>query len=199
MANFITILRIVASPVFVLFMIRSNENPAYRYLALAVFIFGSLTDWADGFIARKTNTVTRFGIVADPLADRIFIGTALVTLYAMRILPFVFMVVVLGRDLIMALGYPFIGKLDRDTVAVHWTGKVATAILFVALTCLVLSSAPHDGARFGFEGFKFSDVLEWQTYGLWLFVVGMFWSIVSGIIYVSRTVFLLYSGTRGRF
>ncbi len=199
MANFITILRIVASPVFVALMVRSNANPAARYAALGVFMFGALTDWADGFIARKTNTVTRFGIVADPLADRIFIGTALVTLYLMRILPFVFLIVVLGRDLIMAIGYPFIGKIDRDTVAVHWTGKLATAILFVALTLLTLSSAPHEGARLGFEGFKFFDFLEWQTYGLWFFVMGMFWSVVSGTVYILRTIKILDIGSRGRF
>lgn len=191
MANFLTVLRIIVCPFFVWAMVLSNSNSSYRYVALALFMFGAVTDWADGFVARHTNTVSKFGVTADPLADRIFIGTTIVTLYAMRILPLVFLIIVLGRDVLMALGYPLIGKIDPSKVAVHWTGKVATATLFAGLSCLVMSPAPHTGGRVGFSGFQFSSLTSWQTYGLWLFAIGMCWSIVSAGIYVSRVIELL--------
>lgn len=190
MANFITMLRVAVTPLFVVFMVLSNSHPGFRYAALAVFIFGAVTDWADGFVARRTDSVSEFGKTADPLADRLFIGATLVTLYAMRILPLLFLVLVLGRDIVMALGYPIIGKIDKSKIAVHWTGKVATAVLFVSLACLTMSPAPHAGSRVGFSGFQWASGTSWQTYGLWLFAVGIFWSLLSGGIYVSRAIAL---------
>lgn len=194
MANFLTVLRILVTPLFAVFMVQSNSHPYYRYVALAIFVFGAATDWADGFVARRTHTISKFGITADPLADRLFIGVTLITLYSMRILPLLFLVVVLGRDVIMAAGYPFIGKIDPSKVAVHWTGKVATATLFVALGCLVLSPAPHAGSRVGFAGFDWWSFTSWQTYGLWLFAIGAVWSLVAAGIYISRAIAAVREG-----
>ncbi|PKQ28932.1 MAG: hypothetical protein CVT63_00375 [Candidatus Anoxymicrobium japonicum] len=188
LANIITLARIAITPPFVIFMVMSNSHPGYRYAALALFAFGAFTDWLDGQVARRTESVSNFGKTADPLADRLFIGATIITLYAMRMLPLAFMVIVLGRDVLMAAGYPFLGKIDPDKIAVHWSGKVATAILFVALICLVLPKAPHIGSLTGFSGYSFTSGASWQTYGLWLFIVGMAWSLYSGAIYVKRAL-----------
>lgn len=190
MANFITMLRVAVTPGFVVFMLLSYSHPNLKYVAFGIFLFGALTDWADGFVARRTDSVTEFGKTADPLADRIFIGATLITLYAMRILPLPFLVLVLGRDIIMALGYPIIGKIDPTKIAVHWTGKVATAVLFVALGLLTLSPALHAGSYFSFCGYPFTEWVAWQTCGLWLFAVGIVWSWISGGIYISRALAL---------
>jgi len=190
MANFLTMLRIAVTPAFVVLMLQSSSHPSYKYIALALFLFGAATDWADGFVARRTDSVSKFGITADPLADRIFIGATVVTLYAIGTLPLLFMVIILGRDVIMALGYPILGKIDPTKIAVHWTGKVATATLFVALGLLILS-ASTSGNKYTFEGYQFFSSTSWQTYGLWLFVIGMCFSLVAAGIYVSRAVALL--------
>jgi len=190
MANFLTMLRIAVTPAFVVLMLQSSSHPSYKYIALALFLFGAATDWADGFVARHTDSVSKFGITADPLADRIFIGATVITLYAIGTLPLLFMVIILGRDLIMALGYPILGKIDPTKIAVHWTGKVATATLFVALGLLILS-ASTSGNKYTFEGYQFFSSTSWQTYGLWLFVIGMCFSLVAAGIYVSRAVALL--------
>jgi cardiolipin synthase len=190
MANFLTMLRIAVTPAFVVLMLQSSSHPSYKYIALALFLFGAATDWADGFVARHTDSVSKFGITADPLADRIFIGATVITLYAIGTLPLLFMVIILGRDLIMALGYPILGKIDPTKIAVHWTGKVATATLFVALGLLILSGSTS-GNKFTFEGYQFFSSTSWQTYGLWLFVIGMCFSLVAAGIYVSRAVALL--------
>ena len=190
MANFLTMLRIAVTPAFVVLMLQSSSHPSYKYIALALFLFGAATDWADGFVARHTDSVSKFGITADPLADRIFIGATVITLYAIGTLPLLFMVIILGRDVIMALGYPILGKIDPTKIAVHWTGKVATATLFVALGLLILS-ASTSGNKYTFEGYQFFSSTSWQTYGLWLFVIGMCFSLVAAGIYVSRAVALL--------
>jgi cardiolipin synthase len=193
MANFLTMLRIAVTPAFVVLMLKSDSHPSFKYIALALLIFGAATDWADGFIARRTKTVSKFGIIADPLADRIFIGAALIALYIRGILPLLFLVIVLGRDILMALGYPVLGKIDPSKIAVHWTGKVATAILFVALGLLILTPSPS-GSRLTFEGYQFFSWSSWQTYGLWLFIIGIFFSIISAGVYASRAVALIREG-----
>jgi CDP-diacylglycerol--glycerol-3-phosphate 3-phosphatidyltransferase len=191
LANIVTMLRVFMTPLFVVFMVMGNTNTDFRYAALAVFVFGAITDWVDGQVARRMNIVTKFGVMVDPLADRLFIGATIITLYAMRMLPLLFLIVILGRDLLMVLGYPFIRKIDPEKVAVHITGKLATAILFFALGCLILAPAPHTGSYTGFSGYAFTDPATWQFWGLWLFVVGAVFSLVSAGIYISRVMELL--------
>ena len=190
MANFLTMLRIAVTPAFVVLMLQSPSHPSYKYIALVLFLFGAATDWADGFVARHTDSVSKFGITADPLADRIFIDATVITLYAMGILPLLFLVIILGRDVIMALGYPILGKIDPTKIAVHWTGKVATATLFVALGLLILSPSTS-GNKVTFEGYQFFSWTSWQTYGLWLFMIGMCFSLIAAGIYISRAIALL--------
>ena len=195
LANIVTMLRVAFTPLFIAFMVMSNSHTGYRYAALGVFVFGAVTDWVDGQVARRMKIVSQFGIVVDPLADRLFIGATMITLYAMRMLPLLFLVIVLGRDLLMVLGYPFIRKIDASKVTVHMTGKVATATLFVALSVLILAPPPHQGSYFSFSGYSFTTFSSWQTWGLWLFVIGIALSLISAGIYVSRVVELLRAET----
>ena len=190
LANIVTFLRVALLPLFIVFMVLSKDSTSYRIAAAFVFGVGAATDWFDGQIARRTKTVSKFGVMVDPLADRLFIGGALITLYCLHILPLLFLVIVLGRDILMAAGYPFIRKIDASKVAVHWTGKVATATLFAAIGCLILS-IPTGTSWVGFAGFNFGDFGTWETWGLWLFVIGMVWSLVSAGIYVKRVAALL--------
>ena len=191
MANFLTVLRILATPAFIIVMALSDAHPGFRWIAFLIFGFAAWTDWADGFVARHTNSVSEIGKTLDPLADRLFIGASIIALYAMRILPLLFLVVVVGRDVLMALGYPLVGKVDKTKIAVHWTGKVATAVLFAALLLLILTPGPHQGSYWSFQGYAFTDPTNVQFYGLWLFVVGMGWSITSAVVYGKRVLELL--------
>ncbi|HEY5530476.1 MAG TPA: CDP-diacylglycerol--glycerol-3-phosphate 3-phosphatidyltransferase [Candidatus Anoxymicrobiaceae bacterium] len=197
LANIVTLLRVFMTPVFVVFMVLSNTNNAFMYAALAVFVFGAVTDWFDGQIARRMNIVSQFGIMVDPLADRLFIGATLITLYVMGFIPLLFMILILGRDLLMVAGYPFVKKIDASKVAVHWTGKVATATLFVALSMLILSPRPGTGFQAGFNGYSFTTWSSWQTWGLWVFMAGTVLSLLSGGIYVARVIQLLREEKEG--
>ena len=197
LANIVTLLRVFMTPLFVVFMVLSNTSTGFKYAALGVFAFGAVTDWFDGQIARRMNIVSQFGIMVDPLADRLFIGATLITLYVMGFIPLLFMVLVLGRDLLMVAGYPFVKKIDASKVAVHWTGKVATATLFVALGMLILSPRPGTGFQAGFNGYSFTTWSSWLTWGLWLFIVVAALSLLSGGVYVARVIQLLREEKEG--
>ena len=79
--NALTLVRLLLVPVFGYFLlVEDGQNETYRYIAGLIFIFASITDWVDGYLARKMNVVTSFGKIADPIADKALTGVALVGL-----------------------------------------------------------------------------------------------------------------------
>ncbi|HED07991.1 MAG TPA: CDP-diacylglycerol--glycerol-3-phosphate 3-phosphatidyltransferase [Ignavibacteria bacterium] len=99
--NQLTILRIILTPVF-LFLFLSND-PVYNQIALAVFIIAALTDWYDGWLARKFNYITNWGKFWDPLADKILTSTAFFGFYIINILPLWMVIVIVARDFIITI------------------------------------------------------------------------------------------------
>ena len=97
--NQLTILRIILTPVF-LFLFLSN-NPVYNQIALAVFIIAALTDWYDGWLARKFNYITNWGKFWDPLADKILTSTAFIGFYIIDVIPLWMVIVILCRDFVI--------------------------------------------------------------------------------------------------
>ena len=78
--NFLTILRMCMVPVFVIFLLADVLGPSDQYVAAALFILASMTDWLDGYLARKNHQVTVFGKFMDPLADKLLVCSALICL-----------------------------------------------------------------------------------------------------------------------
>ena len=110
-ANKITILRILAVPAFVVAVLYySPENEYLRTVALGIFLFATISDLVDGYIARRFHQKTRLGSILDPLADKILLISAFICLFIMRAdfgfvqLPFWLLVVVISRDLILLFG-----------------------------------------------------------------------------------------------
>jgi CDP-diacylglycerol--glycerol-3-phosphate 3-phosphatidyltransferase len=140
--------------------------------ALGLFIGAALTDFLDGQIARRTNTITEFGKIVDPLADRLLVISALVVLMARQFMPLWMGILIVSRDVIMLAGAPIVGIKEPDKIAVHWTGKVATALLFLSLCFFIL---------WGRKGYL-------QPVGFWLFLPGILFSYISGLIYLYRGI-----------
>ncbi|MEK6693258.1 MAG: CDP-alcohol phosphatidyltransferase family protein, partial [Nitrospirota bacterium] len=92
--NTITLLRILLIPVFILLLI--SPNPFNALAAAFVFTIASLTDWLDGYIARKSGQVTKLGILLDPIADKLLIAAALILLVDMDKIPSWIAVVIIG-------------------------------------------------------------------------------------------------------
>ena len=110
--NYITLFRIVLIPFFVYLMIYG-----YSRAALLVFVIACVTDALDGMIARLTNQITVLGAFLDPMADKLLILSAFVTLVFMNMLPVWLVIVVVSRDIILVLG----------AVAIYFTGHHFTA------------------------------------------------------------------------
>ncbi len=187
-ANFFTCLRIILIPVVLwLISIMSKETVgAAHYWALGVFLFAASTDFIDGQIARRTNTISEFGKLADPLADRLLIISVLIALMWRSFLPVWMGILIVGRDVLMLVGAPAIGINDkevREKLAVHWTGKAATALLFTSICIFILLNLPEKSGA-GFFG-------KVNPAGFAIFCAGIVFSYVSGFIYIRRGIKLI--------
>jgi CDP-diacylglycerol--glycerol-3-phosphate 3-phosphatidyltransferase len=134
--NALTILRFAAIPVFVWLYLEAGDGPAW---GAGIFFAGAaLTDQVDGYLARRWRVQSRFGIVADPLADRLMIGTAVVLMWATGRIPLVAAAIVLARDLVLVLGYRLLAPRGFE-LEITFLGKLATWILYAALGLLLVT------------------------------------------------------------
>ncbi|MDD3717069.1 MAG: CDP-diacylglycerol--glycerol-3-phosphate 3-phosphatidyltransferase [Actinomycetota bacterium] len=188
-ANFFTCLRIILIPVILwLISIMSRQvSDSAHYWALGVFLFAASTDFIDGQIARRTNTISEFGKLVDPFADRLLVISVLVALMWRGFLPIWMGALIVSRDVLMLIGAPIVGINDREVrekLAVHWTGKAATAMLFVSICLFITWNVPEPVGGGGF----FTRV---NPAGFVIFCAGIVFSYVSGYIYLRRGIKLL--------
>ena len=162
--NALTLARFVAIPVFAWLYVRAGDGAAWG--AGVFFAAAALTDQLDGYLARRWEVQSDFGKVADPLADRLMIGTAVVLLWATGRIPALTALVVLGRDLALVLGYKLLAPRGLE-LEVTFLGKLATWILYAAL-CFVLVTE---------EG------TVWPLVVLW---IGVAFALVAAAQYVAR-------------
>jgi CDP-diacylglycerol--glycerol-3-phosphate 3-phosphatidyltransferase len=131
-ANGLTALRLVLIPVFVALAVGSGMvEPGLRMLACATFFVASLTDFVDGWIARAWDLVTSFGKVADPIADKLLTGTALVLLSWYHRLPWWVTVLILVRELGVT-GLRF-WVIRHGVIPASRGGKIKTALQILAI------------------------------------------------------------------
>lgn len=132
--NAITAVRLAGLPVFV-WLATAGEAPL---VALLVLVAIGATDWVDGYVARRFDQVSRLGILADPLVDRLLVITTGVTLLVMGLLPLWLLVAVVVRD-VLVVGGALLLFGGIPPIPVTRTGKAATATLLLALPLLLLS------------------------------------------------------------
>jgi CDP-diacylglycerol--glycerol-3-phosphate 3-phosphatidyltransferase len=138
--NWITIGRILLIPVFMVALLASV--PGGDWLALGVFTLAALTDKLDGYIARSRGVTTTFGIFLDPLADKLMISAALISLVQLgRLAAWVAMVIIAREFLVSGLRM-LAATQDRVIAASQW-GKVKTAVQVVAVMALIVDNPPH--------------------------------------------------------
>jgi len=162
--NALTLARLVLIPVFVALMLGSDDG--YSWPAAIVFAVAGVTDQIDGFLARRWQVESRFGKVADPLADRLMIDAAVVMLWVEDRLPLAALLVVLVRDVLLVGGYRFVVPRGYD-FEVNFLGKLATWVLYAALA---LAMVTHDGT----------------SWPLWLFWIGVALAVLAGAQYLVK-------------
>jgi CDP-diacylglycerol--glycerol-3-phosphate 3-phosphatidyltransferase len=162
--NALTLLRFAAIPVFAWLYLDVGDGPAWG--AGIFFAAAAFTDQVDGYLARRWHVESRFGTVADPLADRLMIGTAVVLLWIQGRLPLAAMLIVLARDLVLVLGYKLVVPRGY-TFEVSFLGKLATWIMYAALCFVIVTD----------EGTEWPLVIFWIGVGL---------AVVAAVAYVLR-------------
>jgi CDP-diacylglycerol--glycerol-3-phosphate 3-phosphatidyltransferase len=160
--NALTVLRLVAIPVFIVLMLGTDGEGSYALAGL--FAAAALTDQVDGYLARRWHVESEFGKFADPLADRLMIDSAVLLLCLDGRLPWLALVIVLGRDALLIGGYRLVKDRGYEFY-VSLPGKIATWVLFAAITGVIASDKGTD----------------WP---LWLFWIGVALALVAAVLYV---------------
>jgi len=132
--NIISFLRLASVPVFVYLFVTGREEAA-----VILYGVGASSDFLDGYIARRTGSVTELGRLLDPLADRIFIVALSVALVARGTLPWWLAAAVVARDLVVLSVFPWLERRKVERIRVNFVGKSATAALPFGLTWLAIS------------------------------------------------------------
>lgn len=132
--NVISVMRLVLIPVFAVLMLQGQHAAALIVVALS-----SVSDWADGYIARKFNQVSELGKTLDPIADRCFIVVTLGVFVVKDMIPWGLFTVVLARDLVMVVLVALIARAGYPPLAVTIVGKAATLFLLFAFPLYIVS------------------------------------------------------------
>ncbi len=132
--NVLTLLRIVAVPVIVVALL--DETPNGDALAAGVFALAAATDGLDGYIARSRNSVTTFGKLMDPLADKLLVTAALVSLVSLDRLAAWVAMVIIAREFAVT-GLRALAAERGIVIAASWMGKVKTVLQIAAIFALI--------------------------------------------------------------
>src|SRR5213083_338959 len=134
--NVLTIGRLILIPIFVTLLLTSDGG--HSWAAGIVFGIAGVTDQVDGYLARRWRVESEFGKVADPLADRLMIDAAVILLFVADHMPWAGLVVVLGRDLLLMVGYKAVAPQGYE-LQVNVIGKAATWLLYAGIGFLLVT------------------------------------------------------------
>jgi CDP-diacylglycerol--glycerol-3-phosphate 3-phosphatidyltransferase/cardiolipin synthase len=138
----LTWLRIVLIPVFVAVYYLPDHwlSPfAKNWTAMLIFLFAAITDWADGYLARRWGVVSSFGAFLDPVADKLMVAAALIMLVWLERAPSYLAMIIIGREIAISALREWMAQLGRSkSVAVAFVGKVKTVAQMTAIVALLL-------------------------------------------------------------
>ncbi len=166
--------RIVAIPLIVgVFYL--DLSPAHQNLfATGLFIVVALTDWLDGYLARKLNQTSSFGAFLDPVADKLMVCSALLVLLKLQRVDAFVALVIIGREITISALREWMAQIGASrSVAVHMVGKLKTTAQMVAIPFLL-----YHGHLFG--------VIDTQVWGTWLIYAAVVLTIWSMVYYLRK-------------
>ena len=137
-ANKLTMTRIVMIPIFLVILYLDFDFN--RYVALAIFVLASVTDFIDGYVARHYDQITDFGKFMDPLADKLLVVSAMVWFIEAGQMPAWCVLIVVAREFAVT-GLRLVAVDNGRVIAAGWSGKVKTATTMVCI-CLMLLPIP---------------------------------------------------------
>ena len=178
-ANAVSVVRLMAIPVFLWLVIEDRLLIAFVLLVVAV-----LSDFVDGMIARSMNEITKLGQFLDPFADRLFIAATVIALAIQDVVPWWFVIAVMLRDALLGIGGVVMARYGAATLPVKWWGKVATFAMLVVLPLFLLGAVvPEVG--------EITNPIAWV---LALATVALYW--VVGFSYLFDAISIAQKATR---
>lgn len=180
LANYISLFRVVVIPAFVILLLKRQP-----YLPFLLFSLAIVTDGLDGMVARINKQKTKLGSILDPMADKLLLASAYITLAILKLIPLWVVIIVFSRDLILFSGWLIIYfSRGVSTVVPTILGK-ATAVLQMTVVFLVLLSSSGYMA----EG-------KWLTVKPVILSVMVLFTVISGMEYSLRGIRMVVAAER---
>ena len=163
--NTLTLLRIFLVPILLVFLI--SPHGWYPIIAATIFVFAAFTDWLDGHLARTTNQITRLGQLLDPIADKLLVTAALVSLVGRQQVPAWVVAILLCRELAIT-GLRTLAADQRIIIAAATSGKYKMVFLIIGALLLML------------------NLPSFHAPGMAALYIGLILSVASGIDYMRK-------------
>jgi len=135
--NKITLFRVCMIPIFLVFLLVPGISYG-QWIAAGIFIIAALSDFLDGYIARKRNLVTNFGKFMDPLADKLLVCSALICFVEMRLIASWIVIIIIAREFIIS-GFRLIASDNGIVLAASWLAKIKTSVQMVMSVMLIIN------------------------------------------------------------
>ncbi|MBD7907064.1 CDP-diacylglycerol--glycerol-3-phosphate 3-phosphatidyltransferase [Sporosarcina gallistercoris] len=184
--NKITVSRVLLIPVFIVFMladfgmgnltIGGTELSIEQFIGGLLFIFASVTDWLDGYIARKHNLVTNMGKFLDPLADKLLVSAAFIILVEFGLAPSWVVIIIISREFAVT-GLRLLLAGEGEVVAANQLGKIKTVTQILAISSLLLNNIFFEAINVPF--------------GTIMLYICLFFTIWSGLDYFMKNKHVL--------
>jgi CDP-diacylglycerol--glycerol-3-phosphate 3-phosphatidyltransferase len=168
--------RILAIPLIVGVFYLQLSPQTQNLSATVLFVVVALTDWADGYLARRLNLTSSFGAFLDPVADKFLVCAALLVLVHLNRLHALVAFVIIGREIAISALREWMAQIGASrSVAVHMLGKIKTVVQMVAIPFLL-----YDGRLFG--------LVDTRTWGTVLILVAAVLTIWSMVYYLQKAL-----------
>jgi cardiolipin synthase (CMP-forming) len=169
--------RIVAIPLIIgVYYLNNIDLQTKNLIATVLFVVFALTDWLDGYLARKLNQTSAFGAFLDPVADKILVCASLLVLVHLTRVDVFVALIIIGREIAISALREWMAQIGASkSVAVHMIGKLKTVAQMVAIPFLLF-----DGKLFG--------IIDTKLWGTWLIWVAAILTIWSMIYYLQKAI-----------
>ncbi len=186
--NQLTTLRIVLTPVFLVLFL--SDDPILKQISLIVYIIAAVTDWYDGWLARKFNYITTWGKFMDPLADKILTSSAFFAFVAVGVLPLWMVIIVVFRDLFVT-GLRLFAEWKKKTFTTSKLAKVKTFIQMSFIFYLLIVFALKENS---YLKDNFNELISYLTnhnviYFTMLVITA--YTFITGIVYIYQNRILI--------
>jgi cardiolipin synthase (CMP-forming) len=168
--------RILAIPLIIGAYFMPLDGESRNLLATVLFVFFALTDWLDGWLARKLNQTSSFGAFLDPVADKFLVCASLLVLVHLQRADVFVALVIIGREIAISALREWMAQIGAArSVAVHMLGKAKTAAQMTAIPFLL-----YDGPLFG--------VIDTRVWGYWLLLLSAVLTVWSMVYYLRKAI-----------